>query len=135
MGPRGSALGRFLDLFWRFLQGRARPSASIYTHRRQIMHKRFATAIPAIVAALAASVLSPREARPQTGSCLVATSSGAVQGVDNGSSCAFLGIPFAAPPTGSLRWKPPQPAAPWATTLNANVSPGPCPVVNPPGSN
>src|SRR5881628_3689407 len=135
MGPRGSALRRFLDLFWRFLQGRARPSASIYTLRRQVMQKRFATAIFTLVAALAASVLSSREARPQTGSCFVATSSGAVQGVDNGSSCAFLGIPFAAPPLGNLRWKPPQPAAPWAPTLNANVAPGPCPVVNPPGSN
>jgi para-nitrobenzyl esterase len=25
----------------------------------------------------------------------------------------FLGVPFAAPPIGNLRWKPPQPAAPW----------------------
>ncbi|PYR56963.1 MAG: hypothetical protein DMF91_20645, partial [Acidobacteria bacterium] len=133
MGPRGSALGRFLDLFWRFLQGRARPSASIYTRRRQIMQKRFATASVAIVVALA-SLLSSREARPQTGSCLVATSSGAVQGVDNGSSCAFLGIPFAVPPLANLRWKPPQPATPWAGTLSATVAPGPCANVNPPGS-
>jgi len=67
-------------------------------------------------------------------SCFVTTVSGAVQGVNLGSSCAFLGIPFAAPPVGNLRWKPPQPAAPWASTLNATVASMPCPIVNPPGS-
>lgn len=28
-------------------------------------------------------------------------------------STAFLGVPFARPPVGQLRWKPPQPVAPW----------------------
>jgi para-nitrobenzyl esterase len=87
-----------------------------------------------VAATVAAFVFSSREALPQTGSCLVSTASGHVQGVDNGSSCAFLGIPFAAPPLGTLRWKPPQPAAPWAATLTATVAPGPCANVNPPGS-
>lgn len=68
-------------------------------------------------------------------SCLVTTSSGDVQGVDRGSSCAFLGIPFAAPPVGGLRWKPPQAAAPWApTTLKATATPPSCPHINPPGT-
>jgi carboxylesterase type B len=26
---------------------------------------------------------------------------------------AYRGIPYAAPPVGDLRWKPPQPASPW----------------------
>jgi para-nitrobenzyl esterase len=61
----------------------------------------------------------------QSSSCLVSTSSGAVQGVDRGASCAFLGVPYAAPP---IRWKPPQPAAPWApATLNAVTAPPNCP--------
>ncbi len=63
-----------------------------------------------------------RTTNAQAVSCLVTTPSGDVQGVDQGASCAFLGIPFAAPPIDGLRWRPPQPAAPWApTTLTANV--------------
>ncbi|HEX3766511.1 MAG TPA: carboxylesterase family protein, partial [Kofleriaceae bacterium] len=32
---------------------------------------------------------------------------------------AFLGIPFAAPPVGDLRWRPPQDAAAWTAPLDA----------------
>jgi len=32
----------------------------------------------------------------------------------NGEVLVFRGIPFAAPPVGELRWKEPQPVAPWA---------------------
>src|SRR5437899_1009997 len=43
----------------------------------------------------------------------VATDHGVVQGKAQGMVRAFLGIPFAAPPIGELRWKPPQPTAKW----------------------
>jgi len=77
---------------------------------------------------------SSPDVSPQALSCLVTTTNGDVQGSDLGASCAFLGIPFAAPPIGDLRWKPPQPAAPWApATLNATGGPA-CSNVNPPGS-
>lgn len=32
---------------------------------------------------------------------------------------AYLGIPYAAPPVGNLRWKPPQPVVPWSGVRDA----------------
>ena len=43
----------------------------------------------------------------------VKTQLGTVEGKDDGTVRAFLGIPYAAPPAGDLRWKPPVPAAKW----------------------
>ena len=44
----------------------------------------------------------------------VKTSDGKIAGVTLASGVrAFKGIPFAAPPTGNLRWKEPQPPARW----------------------
>ncbi|MCW5802967.1 MAG: carboxylesterase family protein [Deltaproteobacteria bacterium] len=43
----------------------------------------------------------------------VAIDSGTIHGVEQGATRAFLGVPYAAPPVGALRWKRPQPVAPW----------------------
>ena len=39
--------------------------------------------------------------------------SGRLRGAVAGKVVAFKGIPFAAPPAGANRWRPPQPVAPW----------------------
>ena len=44
---------------------------------------------------------------------------GDVQGSTADAVDEFLGIPYAAPPLGDLRWKPPQAPAPWTGTLQA----------------
>jgi para-nitrobenzyl esterase len=51
----------------------------------------------------------------------VGTDGGKVQGTlsSDGQVRAFLGIPYAAPPVGPLRWKPPQPAAKWPGVRSA----------------
>jgi para-nitrobenzyl esterase len=49
----------------------------------------------------------------------VKTASGTVEGKIDGNVQAFLGIPYAAPPVGDLRWKPPAPVAKWSETRKA----------------
>lgn len=39
----------------------------------------------------------------------------------------WVGIPYAAPPVGALRWKAPQPPAPWSGTLEATTLGNVCP--------
>ena len=43
----------------------------------------------------------------------VKTESGLVSGVLADGVVAYKGIPYAAPPVGDLRWRAPQPPAPW----------------------
>jgi para-nitrobenzyl esterase len=50
----------------------------------------------------------------------VRVESGVLSGLSEGSVQAFLGIPYAAPPTGPLRWRAPQPPASWSGTLSAD---------------
>lgn len=38
---------------------------------------------------------------------------GLISGIEDNGARAYLGVPFAAPPTGDLRWKAPQPVVPW----------------------
>ena len=49
----------------------------------------------------------------------VKTASGMVEGKEDGAVHSFLGIPYAAPPVGDLRWKPPVAAAKWTGVRKA----------------
>jgi para-nitrobenzyl esterase len=44
---------------------------------------------------------------------IVRTRDGTLQGIVGDGVQAFLGVPFAAPPVGALRWRVPQPVKPW----------------------
>lgn len=60
-------------------------------------------AVLALAGAAAAASDAPR----------VQTSQGALEGVAQGTVEAFLGVPYALPPVGERRWRPPAPAARW----------------------
>lgn len=49
----------------------------------------------------------------------IKTRSGVVEGKDDGTVRSFLGIPYAAPPLGKLRWKAPVPMAKWSGVRKA----------------
>ncbi len=58
----------------------------------------------------------------------VRTESGTVSGVRAPQSnvVSFKGIPFAAPPIGDLRWRPPQPVQPWKGIRQADLFAASC---------
>ena len=51
----------------------------------------------------------------------VALDSGAIEGVTTDGVTVYMGVPFAAPPVGPLRWREPQPAVSWTGTRSATV--------------
>ena len=51
---------------------------------------------------------------------IVTVESGPLQGTVQDTVLSFKGIPFAAPPVGDLRWRPPQQAAKWHGARNAD---------------
>src|SRR5690242_12339515 len=57
----------------------------------------------------------------------VVTSGGAVRGAVVPGGYEFRGLPYAAPPTGSLRWRPPQPPAHWPGVRDATSFAPSCP--------
>lgn len=51
---------------------------------------------------------------------VILTENGPVTGYKNGGITIFKGVPFAAPPVGELRWKPPQPVKDWIEVLKCD---------------
>jgi para-nitrobenzyl esterase len=49
------------------------------------------------------------------------TESGAISGVRESGLTVYKGVPFAAPPVGALRWRPPAHVAPWTGTRKTDA--------------
>lgn len=71
------------------------------------------------------AIASP--ARAQNDPPVVTTTAGKLRGhvLSNGGA-KFLGIPYAQPPVGDLRWRPPVPAQPWTGVRDATTFGAPC---------
>ena len=78
------------------------------------------TALAALVGAVAGLVCGTPSALAKSGP-IVQTASGPVEGFINNNVATFLGIPYAAPPVGKLRWMPPVAPKSWTKTLQATT--------------
>lgn len=58
-------------------------------------------------------------ARAEQVTPVVETTAGPVKGVVRTTTVAYLGIPYAEPPMGELRWRPPLPKRSWKAVLDA----------------
>ncbi len=79
------------------------------THRMKFL----AIDILALIALIGCGKSTPQAPTNSLPPNEVVTDRGIVRGALIGNSRIFKGIPYAAPPVGALRWKPPQPVAPW----------------------
>lgn len=57
----------------------------------------------------------------------VRVADGVLHGMVGGGTRQFLDVPYAAPPTGSRRFRPPEPALPWPGVRNATQAGPECP--------
>ena len=90
------------------------------------------TALTLVATGAAAATAGTSAAASRSGGGpVVATGNGPVRGATAGGIDEFLGIPYAAPPTGHLRWRPPQPPADWRGVRDATQFAPSCP--QPPG--
>jgi para-nitrobenzyl esterase len=60
-------------------------------------------------------------------STIVKVDGGLLEGTIENGITIYRGIPFAAPPVGDLRWRPPQPAKNWEGILKADTFAPACP--------
>lgn len=80
-----------------------------------------------LAAALTSAFLATTVAAAAGDPIVVHTDKGSVRGTVVNGVRAFLGIPFAAPPVGPLRFNAPQPAAPWTGVRDATQAAPECP--------
>lgn len=81
--------------------------------------RRFVPSVPAAGAALA--LLACASAPSAQTAPVVTAPAGAARGQADGDILSFKGLPYAAPPVGERRWRPPAPAARWNGVRDATA--------------
>jgi hypothetical protein len=85
------------------------------------MHRKLFNALWLIAVILLTSAIAQeaKKSGPGQAPAVVRVDSGQLQGVEADGVISFKGIPFAAPPVGELRWRPPQPTPRWTGVRQA----------------
>jgi para-nitrobenzyl esterase len=87
-----------------------------------------------LLAGLAATALGTAEASALSGGDVVTVAQGSLRGTVAADHREFLNIPYAAPPTGGLRFRPPRPPASWSGVRDATREGNICPQAVPLGT-
>src|SRR5688572_12233561 len=95
--------------------------------------KKIAIVFTALLAGSLYAQQTPVQSSGDTGPT-VHIASGLVRGLTLGEVSSFKGIPYAAPPVGEYRWRPPQPVTTWKEVLDATKDCADCPQRAWPGS-
>ncbi len=69
--------------------------------------------LPHALTAAALAAAMPLAGQTAAGGPIVRAPAGALRGIEDGGLAIFKGIPYAMPPVGPARWKPPAPMPPW----------------------
>src|ERR1700736_4913538 len=82
-----------------------------------------------VAAAVLAASAGGAVASPASGGAnpIVRIDDGLIRGASATGGNSFLGLPYAAPPTGNLRWRPRRPASSWSGVRDATHFGASCP--------
>ncbi len=102
-------------------------TSSIEGRRRA--RSRYMALLASVSVLSVAAAAAPTLAGAANDGPVVSTVDGSVRGYADKGVNVFLGIPYAAPPVGKLRWQPPASAKKWKGTLDATHFGNTCPQV------
>jgi para-nitrobenzyl esterase len=83
------------------------------------MHKRNFRQLSLAFALAIGAICMSSQGASSASDFVTTTTKGAVHGSARNDTVEYLGIPYAMPPVGDLRWKPPEEHAPWTGTREA----------------